>query len=537
MTLNVRTTFAAVAVSLMAAAMTSLAAPSLARAGTYTVYGCRTPSGASAPLSGWNDVLNVYPAGSKNSCPRAAFMWISPATPHADGRNAEETFVAPSHTTIARYTLVRAVRLDTGAGYYYQALEETSGGWSMVEGCNTAAGCHDFGNFQRESANSNNFTHTPPSGTTAVQLRIACGRAGGCPAPSGGLAASVWLFQSRITLQTNSAPQFSSVPTGPLVAGGVLSGSEPVTIGASDQGGGVYLAKIEVDGKVVQQQVLDNAGGTCHEPFTSAVPCPTSANGTVYFNTASVSDGMHQLRLLVTDAAGNTAAWGPIAIHTVNNPCSNVPSASGMALHAKFVDRVHRHTRYRTYLTVGYGARPTVVGKLTTAAGSPVPGAPVCVAVSDHFSGAPWRVLHTLTTGAHGGFEFRLGTGPSRTIYFIHRVPAGAIWSSVSVTVRAAARVHINSRQLRNGQVMVWKGRLPGPIPGGLLALMQVSRGTYWQTFQQVSVARSGRWVGRYRFQFTTGTQHYKFRLLIPHQSGYPYASASSRPLHVTVTG
>jgi hypothetical protein len=538
MSLRVRMSLGAVAASIALIAMASLTLPSSAMAGSYTVYGCSSPSGGVAPLDGWGDALNVYPAGWKNSCPRAVFMWISPATAHADGRNAEETFTAPGQTTISRYTLVRAVRLNTNAGYYYQALEDTSGSWSMVEGCNTPAGCHDFGDYRRESASANDFTHTPPSNTKEIQLRIACGRAGGCPIASGGLAASVWLFQSRITLQDNSAPQFDFAPTGGLVDGGALSGPQPVTISAEDpNGSGVYQAKIEVDGHVLQQQVLDNPRGTCSTPFLAAAPCPSSANGTVIFNTAQLSDGFHTLRLLITDAAGNTAAWGPVTIHTVNNPCQPTPTAQGMGMHAAFVERHHHHTRSTTHLTVSYGARPTVVGTLTNAAGSAIAGGQVCVAMSDHYSGAPWRVMHTLSTNGAGHFKFRLGAGPSRTIYFIHRVPDGAVWSAVSVKVRARAKLHVNAHRFRNGQVMVWKGKLPGPIPSGLLALMQVDRGTYWQTFQQIPVPRSGRWVGRYRFQFTTGMQRYTFRLDVPRQSQYPYAPGVSRALHVTVTG
>ena len=149
----------------------------------------------------------------------------------------------------------------------------------------------------------------------------------------------------------------------------------------------------------------------------------------------------------------------------------------------------------------------------------------------------PAQPVATLATSTTGSFSYQLGAGPSRTVYFIHRVPGGAIAAAVNVNVHVPVKVRVNARRLRNGQVMTWKGRLPGPIPNGLIALMQVWRGTYWETFRQVGVPQNGSWVGRYRFSFTTGVQHYVFRLLIPHQSLYPYAAGSSRKLRIIVTG
>jgi hypothetical protein len=112
----------------------------------------------------------------------------------------------------------------------------------------------------------------------------------------------------------------------------------------------------------------------------------------------------------------------------------------------------------------------------------------------------------------------------------------GAIFDTVHVTVRVPVRVHVNRFHLRNGHTMTWSGHLPHPVPSGLLAVMQVWRG-YWQTFEQIHVERSGDWSGSYRFQFTSGVQVYEFRLLVPRQSGYPYAQGHSRAFKVSVVG
>ena len=508
-----------------------------ALAGQYTVYGCRLPDGAAAPWGGWSYSLQVYPAYYSDSCPNVTFMWMAASTPHGVNRYAEETFTAPANTTIGRYTLVRAVRLVPSGGYYYEALQDTSGYWTMVDGCNTYGGCHNFGDYQDPGSSANVFTHSGQSGTTAVQLRIICGKSPECPIESGGVSASIWLFRSVITLDASSAPQFTAPPSGPLVSGGPLSGVVPVTISATDAGGGVYQAEMEIDGRIVQSQVLDNSTGTCQQPFTAVVPCPLSANGTVGFDTARVADGRHSLQVVITDAAGNTAVWGPITVDVSNNPCSPVPAASGMSLRAAFANRGGRRTHLFAHLTTGYSRRALIEGTLRTSGGSPVMRAPICVATQAAYPGAPLTAVGATSTNRAGAFRFRLPRGPSRTVYLVHRVPGGAIAAKIAIAVRAPVKVHVNAHRLANGQVMTWRGKLTGPIPGGLSAVMQVWRGTYWQTFQQIPVARGGRWIARYRFRLTTGRQRYVFRLLVQHQAGYPYAPGASRRITIVVTG
>lgn len=434
------------------------------------------------------------------------------------------------------YTIWRAVRLVPSAGFVYQAWADSAGEWNRIDGCPGVGQCGTYGNYTTPGALVNHWTGHPQPDTTQLELELVCGNSQGCAKVQPN-ANSVWIFHSAVALQDNSAPQLAGAPSGPLVSGGVLSGVEPVSVGATDQGGGVYQAEIEVDGQILDRQVLDNSTGTCQTPFTAVVPCPLSASGTIALNTAQIPDGTHSLQILVTDAAGNTAAWGPVTITTVNNPCTPVPAATGMTLGASLVSRVHKHTRFSRALTIRYSQRPTVVGSLT-ASGAPVGGAAVCVATQADYAGAPLREAATVTTSAGGTFGYRLGRGPSRTVYFIHRVAGGAIATAVHVSVHVPVAVHLNATRLRNGQSMIWKGRLPGPVPPGVLALMEVWRGTFWQPIgQQVAVARSGRWVGRYRFSFTSGVQHYVFRLLVPHQTLYPYAAGSSRKLRVVVTG
>jgi len=538
---------------LIALAVTLAAAP-IAHAGTYPVYGCQTPTGGTAPMDHWSfspDVNrnNIYDYWA-DECPGRVRMWMSATHWHPDGDVAEATFNAPANTTIASYTLTRAVRVVSQDGYYYQAWDLSAGQWHLVDGCPRAANCGDIGDYTNHSAASDRFTHVAESGTTEIALKLVCGNGNGCPAEPGGTSASLELFQSVISLEDNYAPQLVGTPTGPLVTpGALLSGIVPVSLAATDRGGGVYDALVEVDGRVIQTQALDGNGGLCQSPFLVAAPCLGSASGTLYVDTRALADGAHSLVLLVGDPAGNLTTWGPITIETINSPCSPFPAAGGLQLQSRFAVVVRRRERIRKrvrivrqvrlvdHLNADFLQRPTVLGRLLTTAGQPVGDAPVCVAAQTNLPGAPLRVVGELNTGGSGVFSHRLAPGPSRTIYFIHRVLGGAVYDAVTITVRVPVRVHVQHRTLHNGQVMTWTGHLPGPVPPGLLALMQVSRGSYWQTFEQVAVAPKGGWIGRYRFRLTTGVQRYRFRLLVPHQAGYPYAANASAPFTETVIG
>lgn len=537
----------------------------VASARSYTVYGCRTPSGAKAPMSGWQGALD--PADNTahgfwgGSCPGPVYLKLDPSWAHIHGAYAYATFIAPADTTIGSYSIWRAVRLMPSDGYVYQMYALSAGRWVLMDGCSSNSSCRStYGSTSNLAASSNLLHQNAPIDTTQLQFRMVCARTGGCPKVYPSQSDAVWIWSTAVTLADNYSPQFTGPPSGPLVSPGVLSGVVPVTVGATDRGGGVYRAQIEVDGRVMTSQPL-GADGSCNAPFLVTVPCELSASGTLALNTAKLADGTHSVMLLVYDAAGNTAAWGPITITTVNNPCSPVPAAGGLDMNAAFEvvktkrvvvptrthvhkqARVHKrahvvtHVSFHGAVTTDYQDPPVVVGTLKTPNGAPVGGASACVAARDDYPGAPLTPLGTIATNAAGGFRYQPAAGPSRTLYFIHRVPGGAIYTTVHMAVRVPVKVHLHRRHLKNGQVMTWSGRLPGPVPEGLQVSMQVWRGTFWQIFETVSVARSGAWVGRYRFRFSSGVQHYRMRLKIRRQSGYPYAANASRPFRVTVVG
>jgi 5-hydroxyisourate hydrolase-like protein (transthyretin family) len=374
------------------------------------------------------------------------------------------------------------------------------------------------------------------------------------------------MWRAETTLLDDDWPAFPAAPAGSLLDGGTLSGVQRVSTIATDKGGGIAATSLEVDGQVVTRATLGDSAGSCREPYTTRVPCPTTASGTLTLDTAQLPDGVHRLRVLATDAAGNTSAWGPATFSSDNSQalCAPAPTPAGTPLQlrtwiepearpAKAKPKAkakskpkskkrRKHARAaaarpRT-VTVAIGRATVVSGELTDAAGAPVAGAAVCVS-SRVGDGGALTPLARLTTDAGGRFSARVPAGTSRQVWAVHRVAGGAVSARTLVRVRARLSLRPARRSLRAGQVLTMRGRLAGrPIPAdGVLVNVQARRGRQWQTFRQVRVHDSGRFRVRYRFVGGGGTHRYALRATVPQQGAYPYAPGSSKPFRVRVRG
>jgi hypothetical protein len=146
-------------------------------------------------------------------------------------------------------------------------------------------------------------------------------------------------------------------------------------------------------------------------------------------------------------------------------------------------------------------------------------------------------IVGTVSTDLAGAFVYRLPPGASRTITLIDRVPSGAAVAVVRQRVRASATLHPDRRRLHNGQIVILRGRLRGPVPvGGVFVNMQARRGHRWQGFgDPVHTTARGTYRIAYRFTRTFHTTRYRLRVHIPAQGGYPYATGWSPAITVRV--
>jgi 5-hydroxyisourate hydrolase-like protein (transthyretin family) len=278
----------------------------------------------------------------------------------------------------------------------------------------------------------------------------------------------------------------------------------------------------------VSAATLDANDGLCAKPFVAKVPCKLSASGTAALDTRALPDGRHSLRILVTDVTEtNAAVWGPVDITTANATCNPFPRDSTLALTAKRVP------------VVGFGRPAQVRGQLRTPDGVPVANAELCLAARTAKTDGALEPIGTTRTDAEGRYSLRVGPGPSREIYVVHRTPAGAVAARAMVRVRASLGLSPSRRILRNGEAVRFSGRLRGgPLPkGGALVELQARRSKGWQTFATTRTRKKGRYRALYRFTRTSGVQRYRLRARVPDQAGYAYAAGASRPITLTVSG
>jgi hypothetical protein len=524
-------------ISMAAFVLVGLASASVASAGTYTVHACKAPGGGKAVIP-WT-YERSYPSGYKtgDACP-GGYMWMDLASnvEHAANDNLRANFVAPAGTEITAYSLRRSVQLSSPYHYDFHEIR-ADGSVTILETCFADAGCNGLGDFRAASAPGNQVTGSQRSGVTGLSFSVYCRNGvSGPPCPPSAPAANFQLHSADVTLTDSTPPTLLLPPTGSLLNSGTpLAGKQQVFVWAADQGGGVRDVLFEVDGKVIDGATIDDNDGRCREPFSVAQPCKLEARGTVSFDTSRLADGMHQLRLLVTDATGtNSAVWGPVTIETDNGTCDPAPASNALKVRTTFAAKSRARTR-----SIRYAQQPRVRGQVTRPDGTPARGVPICVADREDAPDAPLRRIRTLTTDDGGQFGYTLRRGPSRRVYFVARVDGGAASDSLAVRVRADAQLSASRRNLRNGQLLTLSGRLSGrPVPRrGVLVEMQVRKAKGWQTFGTTRATRSGRYRYRYRFTSTTGALRYRFRARVPSQATYPYTSGSSRPVSVVVRG
>ena len=202
--------------------------------------------------------------------------------------------------------------------------------------------------------------------------------------------------------------------------------------------------------------------------------------------------------------------------------------------------------RYRTVLQVrpraGFGRTIPIHGRLTMPGGNPLAGADVEVLERVKLPGATWRRVSVLRTSRTGRLRFKALRGPSRTLRF--RYPGTATIraraTEVELGVRAMTSFRANRSRVVNGEEVRFHGRLKGRQTGdtGKLLHLQVYTRGRWSTFATPRASReTGLWSHPYRFSATRGLVRYRFRVLIPRETTFPYETGTSRPVRVTVRG
>lgn len=437
---------------------------SVAGAGEYHVYSCRTPAGESAPADGWSGVAGpAYSDYVRDTCGEGGALTaaLGDVTIHkADLDLATWMFSTPAYASMVGATLWRAGDADGGAGFNatYELWLAAPSNEEVLGSCVYAAGCTAGVGQSVEPLSAANRVVVPGASLGAhLYLNAACEGAAGfeCPGGSGdaaGYAAAVNLYAADIVLEQSAGPAATNV-SGELASAATVSGVSDVTFSASDPGAGVWEARFSVDGKVVQSTVPDENGGRCSDvgettdglpAFLYLQPCLPAESVDVPFNTTAVSNGVHHLVVSVLDPAGNSAPVLDRKID-VENP---IAAQSGTGAAKPVVKRML--TRARLTLKVaphGVGVNQRVVFSGRLLGGSVPKGGKRLVVEGRQTRRGRWLKFDLIRTGAQGlfraGYRFTfLGPGDWEIRVLVEAeagYPFATGWSNIA-SVRVLTR-------------------------------------------------------------------------------------------------
>jgi hypothetical protein len=380
----------------------------------------------------------------------------------------------------------------------------------------------------------------------------------------------VFITDSTVTLLDRLSPVVQSA-SGPAASDAAWTGAEPLSFSASDRGSGVYRVLVDSDGQVVKtlpavadDRCVDRTGS---RDFGYPVPCPTQTSGTVTIDSVDLPSGYHTVTVYLEDAAGNRAilipatqklivndyrAVGYYAGGRFFNPRFGMPrtvngegAVSDAKVTASFVRVVgkgrSRHRVFRATREVRFSQRPTIRGTLTAPSGEPIANATVFVGQQPE--GQQWRLDGAVRTDSAGRFTYRPPARQSnrdlRIVYFPFSDSHEYVASGpLTLKVEAGLTLRVSRRALRNGQRLVFSGRVLGGVPpAGVAVTLQARVGRHYRSFRQLraSSRTKGRLRTAYRFERTTQTVRYRFRLKLVRQAGLPYQGGASPTVDVLV--
>ncbi len=332
---------------------------------------------------------------------------------------------------------------------------------------------------------------------------------------------------------------------GSLLGAGTLRGSQSLEFEGHDEGGGLTSLSVWVNGKpaAAPKALACNTASVSNSSIKGVVavaltPCPTSAKGEWAINTENPPFhlGANSVQICASDFATigepNTTCSAAQTVN-VDNSCADSPVAGGELLSAQFT-KSNNET-----LTVGFGKEAEVVGTLRTNAGDPVAGATLCVKMQTLEVDAQASPVGTVTTDANGNYSYKVPAGPNRDIVIGYRHDTSQIARDVRYYAHARPSLHSSSGHLHNGERVKFWGQLPGPHRRGRVVILQanVVGSKRWITFRKATSARKGIFRAAYHFTSTTRTTTYRFRAVVPDQTGYPWVEGASRPVEVRVAG
>lgn len=171
---------------------------------------------------------------------------------------------------------------------------------------------------------------TLPQNTTSLSLRQYCSTANGAVNCSYASWSQVFqVNQARLTLAESVLPA-GSIDGGTLTGTGAKSGTKTLAYSVSDADSGIERIRVRLGSTVVADVNYSADAAAC--PRDSWAACARDRSGqSVNVDTTQVSDGTHELTLVINDAAGNsrTITGSDVVVDNIPAPQNTTqPTAS-----------------------------------------------------------------------------------------------------------------------------------------------------------------------------------------------------------------
>jgi hypothetical protein len=258
-----------------------------------------------------------------------------------------------------------------------------------------------------------------------------------------------------------------------------------------------------------------------------------------------LSPGTYVFRADAVDAAGN-AASSTLRADGTEMAVRKVASAELPRARTRLFARLRGGHGRGDSRTVPFGAPALLSGRLTRADGGGIAGRELRVVTRQSRGALVPAATSAVVTGERGGFELRLGPGPSRRISVVFPGDRGleeARRSSLDLRVRAGVTLQAKPLSLRTGEVVRLGGRVRSrgaalPRRGKLVAIQYLEAATgRWRPVLVTRTDHGGRFRARYRFRYVSGSAAIRLRGTALAEERWPFAPGSSRPLTVRVSG
>jgi hypothetical protein len=475
-----------------------------ASAGTYVMRTCNVPGQSRSTVGPWR----FFDGGgtvANNDCANGGGFGLNVGPAMTSGYAASVAFGTGPSVAIRRVRLWLVARL-AGTGSTMYVVTQYSDGTPGPP----ATGL--FATPGGDTLTTPYATPELPADTRVFAVYLNCGIDAGACMPN--VTSVLDIRGAEATLEEQTLPT-ASITGGELMADGPQSGVRALAYTANDAHSGVARVSAVIGKTVVA--ISDFSSECAHADIAA---CPQTRTTTLAADTRKVPDGIYPVSLVVTDAAGNEqTVQASTAIRVENGASALGPSSGGLVSNARLTAAFAANRR--STVTVGYGRRVVIRGRLRGPDGAPISGAQINI--------SPSRANATpgvATTGPDGIFAYTVGRGTSRVLTLTYPgIPAAVKQLRLRVKSSATLRVALK------GIVVRYRGRvISKPLPGkGKLVEIQGKAPGAGKTFAKRRTDRRGAFAGTYRLRVRRPGVHLQFRVRVPREGGYPFVAHAGR--------